>query len=342
VDKQNIAYSILELAIVSQGETIQETLHNSLALAKEAEALNYKRIWFAEHHNSDNIGSSATSILIGYVAENTNTIKVGSGGIMLPNHSPLIIAEQFGTLAHLYPNRIDLGLGRAPGTDQATAQAIRSNFMQAAQSFPEEVAKIQRYFSLENRNAKVRAAIAEGTDVPLYILGSSTDSAHLAAQKGLPYAFASHFASTYLLEALKIYHQEFQPSQFLDQPYTMAGINVYIADTDEEAERMFTSLIRMFVGVLTGARDPLHPPTEMTEDLKEVLQHPALNQMLKYSFVGSKQTVKKQIQAFLDQTRVNELIAVSTMYHLDDRLKSAQLFAEIMTEINETKSNEEV
>ncbi|RDV12623.1 LLM class flavin-dependent oxidoreductase [Pontibacter diazotrophicus] len=334
MDDQKIAYSILELAIVSQGETIKQTLNNALALAKEAEANNYKRIWFAEHHNSDNIGSSATSILIGYVAENTSSIRVGSGGIMLPNHSPLIVAEQFGTLAHLYPDRIDLGLGRAPGTDSQTAQAIRSDFMKAAQSFPEEVAKIQRYFSLENKNSNVRAAIAEGTDVPLYILGSSTDSAHLAAKKGLPYAFASHFASTYLLEALKIYHQEFQPSEFLNQPYTIAGVNVYVADTDEEAEMMFTSLIRMFVGVLTGARDPLHPPTEMTEDLKALLKHPSLHQMLKYSFVGSKETVKKQIKAFFDQTHVNELIAVSTMYNLNDRLKSAKLFAEIMTEIN--------
>ena len=260
---------------------------------------------------------------------------------MLPNHSPLIIAEQFGTLAHLYPNRIDLGLGRAPGTDQATAQAIRSDFMKAAHSFPEEVAKIQKYFSLENKSATVRATVAEGTDVPLYILGSSTDSAHLAAKKGLPYAFASHFASTHLLEALKIYRREFQPSEFLEQPYTMAGVNIYIADTDEEAERLFTSLIRMFVGVFTGARDPLHPPTEMTEDLKEMFQHPALHQMLKYSFVGSKETVKKQVKEFIDQTRVNELIAVSTMYNLNDRLKSARLFAEIMREINETKSTEE-
>ena len=197
-----------------------------MALAKEAEAHNYKRIWFAEHHNSDNIGSSATSILIGYVAENTATIRVGSGGIMLPNHSPLIVAEQFGTLAHLYPNRIDLGLGRAPGTDQPTARAIRSDFMTAAQLFPEEVAKIQQYFSLENKTAGVRATVAEGTDVPVYILGSSTDSAHLAAKKGLPYAFASHFASTYLHQALKIYKQEFKPSEFLSKPYTMAGINV--------------------------------------------------------------------------------------------------------------------
>jgi luciferase family oxidoreductase group 1 len=335
MDQQNINYSILELAIVSQGQSIQQTLHNSLALAKAAEVCHYKRIWFAEHHNSENIGSSATSLLIGYIAENTTDIRVGSGGIMLPNHSPLIIAEQFGTLAHLYPDRIDLGLGRAPGTDQQTAFAIRSDFYQAAQAFPEEVEKIQRYFSQENKQSKVRAAIAEGTGVPLYILGSSTDSAHLAAKKGLPYAFASHFASTYLLQALNIYQKEFQPSEALQQPYTMAGINVIVADTDEAAEELFTSLIRMFVGVLTGAREPLQPPTALTEDLKELLQHPSLHQMLKYSFVGSKQTVKKDVKAFLEQTRVNELITVSTMYDIDARIKSTVLFSDIMKEINE-------
>jgi luciferase family oxidoreductase group 1 len=333
--KQSTAYSILELAIVSQGETIKQTLNNSLDIAKKAEEYGYKRIWFAEHHNSDNIGSSATSILIGYIAENTKAIRVGSGGIMLPNHSPLIIAEQFGTLAHLYPGRIDLGLGRAPGTDQQTAQAIRPDFMQAAQLFPDEVAKIERYFSLENKKSNVRAPIAEGMDVPIYILGSSTDSAHLAAKKGLPYAFASHFASTYLTQALKIYKEEFQPSEVLSHPYTMAGVNVYIADTDQEAERIFTSLIRMFVGILTGNREPLLPPTDMTEELKELFQHPAVYQMLKYSFVGSKQTVKSSIQAFLDQTGVNELIAVSAMYDINDRIKSARLLAEIMKEINE-------
>lgn len=335
--KQNIAYSILELAIVSQGATIKQTLNNSLALAKEAEACNYKRIWFAEHHNSENIGSSATAILIGYVAENTHSIRVGSGGIMLPNHSPLIVAEQFGTLSHLYPDRIDLGLGRAPGTDRQTAAAIRTDFMEAAQLFPEEVAKIQKYFSLENKKSNVRAAIAEGTNVPIYILGSSTDSAFLAANKGLPYAFASHFASTYLLEALKIYNNEFQPSEILREPYTMAGVNVFIAETDEQAEMMFTSLIRMFVGVLTGAREPLQPPTEMTEDLKELFQHPAINQMLKYSFVGSKQTVKSKLIAFLEQTGVHELIAVFTIYDINKRINCARLFAEIMTEINQGK-----
>ena len=337
MNQQNIAWSILELAIVSQGQSIQQTLHNSLELAKAAEECHYKRIWFAEHHNSDNIGSSATSVLIGYVAENTTNIRVGSGGIMLPNHSPLIIAEQFGTLAHLYPGRIDLGLGRAPGTDQKTAHAIRSDFYQAAQAFPEEVEKIQLYFSLENKKSAVRATVAEGTNVPLYILGSSTDSAYLAAQKGLPYAFASHFASTYLHQALKIYIKEFQPSEFLSKPYTIAGVNLYVADTDEEAEKLFTSLIRMFVGVLTGARDPLQPPAEMTDELKQMFQHPAVNQMLKYSFVGSKQTVKKQIQTFLKQTGVNELITVSTMYDIKDRIKSTRLFSEIMKEINEEK-----
>ncbi|WP_194976646.1 LLM class flavin-dependent oxidoreductase [Aquiflexum lacus] len=332
---QKIAYSILELALVPQGATIKQTLNNSLALAKEAEALNYKRFWFAEHHNAEHIGSSATSILIGYVAENTNTIRVGSGGVMLPNHSPLIIAEQFGTLAHLYPNRIDLGLGRAPGTDQQTAQAIRSDFMQAAHSFPQEIDKIQRYFSKENKHSKVRATLAEGTDVPLYILGSSTDSAHLAAKKGLPYAFASHFAATHLFNAFKIYHDEFQPSEFLKEPYTLAGINVFVADTDEEAEKLFTTLIRMFFGVLTGERKPLQPPTEMNRELKEIMNHPSMQPFLKYSFVGSKKTVKKQIMEFVAKTGVNELIAVSTMYALEDRIKSTKLFGDLMMEINE-------
>lgn len=334
MNTKEIAYSILELAIVSEGNSIQETLHNSLALAKQAEKDNYTRYWFAEHHNSEHIGSSATSLLIGYVAENTEKIRVGSGGIMLPNHSPLIIAEQFGTLAHLYPNRIDLGLGRAPGTDPQTAQAIRSDFMQAAHSFPNEVSKIQNYFSSGNSNSKVRAPLAEGVDVPIFILGSSTDSAHLAAQKGLPYAFASHFASTHLLSALKIYREEFQPSDFLEKPYTIAGVNVIVADTDKEAERIFTTVIRMFLGVLTGARAALQPPTDFTEEMQELLNHPALNQMLKYSFVGTKETVKTQIEAFIKETQIDELIVVSAMYSINDRIKSTKLFAEIMREIN--------
>lgn len=333
------SYSILELAIVSEGYSFKQTLNNSLALAKVAEENNYTRYWFAEHHNSESVGSSATSILIGYVAENTKKIKVGSGGIMLPNHSPLVIAEQFGTLAQLYPNRIDLGLGRAPGTDMPTALAIRSDFMKAAHSFPAEVEKIEAYFSVGNKSSNVRVPIAEGTNVPIYILGSSTDSAHLAAAKGMPYAFASHFASTHLYSALEIYREEFQPSKVLERPYTIVGANIIIADTDEEAAKSFTSLIKMFFGVLTGKSSPLQAPTALTADLKELLNHPTLHQMLKYSFVGSKETVKRQIEDFINKTQVDEIIMVSNIFALEDRIKSAQLFAEIIDELNAKKAS---
>ena len=334
---KNIKYSILDLAIVSEGTTLKDTFDHSLALAQAAEEVGYNRFWLAEHHNSIAIGSSATSVLMGYIAEGTKTIRVGSGGIMLPNHSPLIIAEQFGTLGILYPNRIDLGLGRAPGTDQLTAQAIRSDFFQAAQSFPLEVEKTQLYFSTENADAKVRVTLAEGVEVPLYILGSSTDSAHLAAKKGLPYAFASHFATNHLMNALQIYHQEFQPSKVLEKPYTMAGVNIIIADTDEEAERISTSLYKMIIGLLTGKRGYMQPPVPMTSDLRELSKNPSVQQMLKYSFIGSKETVKKQVQQFIADTQVDELIAVTNIYDGKDRIKSYRMFAEIMKELNGEK-----
>lgn len=337
MNPDDVSYSILELAIVSQDQSFQQALHNARILAKAAEEYGYRRIWFAEHHNAAHIASVATSLLIGYVAENTSTIRVGSGGVMLPNHSPLIIAEQFGTLAHLYPGRIDLGLGRAPGTDQQTAMAIRPDFFQGAQRFPQEIDQIQRYFSRDNNRSPVRAAIAEGAEVPLYILGSSTDSAHLAASKGLPYAFASHFATTHLFDALRIYHQNFQASPYLDQPYTMAGINVFIAKTEDEAERLFSSLVRMFVSFLTRDEKPLQPPVELSEDLRQALEHPTIRQMLNYSFYGTKETVKAKVKEFLDQTRVNELIAVSPIYDLDDRLRSVRMFSEVMQEINREK-----
>ena len=328
-----IAYSILDLALVSEGQTLTQTFSNCLKLAQHAETYGYKRYWLAEHHNASNIGSSATSVLIGYVAQGTKTLHIGSGGIMLPNHSPLIIAEQFGTLASLYPNRIDLGLGRAPGTDRATAEAIRSDFMQAAHSFPNELEKIQTYFSKDNANSKVRATVAEGVQVPIYILGSSTDSAHLAAKKGLPYAFASHFATTHLWEAIAIYRKEFQPSQDLEKPYVMAGVNIIIAETDEEAQRLSTSLIRMIVGIFTGKRDYVQPPTAMTDDLKDIMQHPQVHQMLKYSFIGSKATVKAQVKEFMEQTKADELIAVTNIYDVNDRIHSYKVFAEIMNEL---------
>ncbi|MFK7774100.1 MAG: LLM class flavin-dependent oxidoreductase [Saprospiraceae bacterium] len=333
-NKGAVKYSILDLALISEGSTTTETLQKCLNLAQQAEEFGYHRYWLAEHHNSISIASSATSVLIGYIAGGTKKIRVGSGGIMLPNHSPLIVAEQFGTLGSLYPNRIDLGLGRAPGTDQETAFAIRSDRMNSVYKFPEEIQKIQQYFSNENADAKVRANVAEGVDVPIYILGSSTDSAHLAAKKGLPYAFASHFATAQLFEALNIYHNEFQPSELLQEPYAMAAANVIVADHDEEAERYFTSLIRGIIGILTGKRNFLQPPTEMTPDLIEVRKHPAVEQMLKYSFVGSKNTVKKKTQEFLAQTKIKELIAVTNIYDAEDRVKSYQMFSEIMKKIN--------
>lgn len=328
------AYSILELAIVSKGSSLGDTFASSLAVAQAAEKQGYTRFWLAEHHNSASVGSSSPPILIGHIAGGTKTLRVGSGGVMLPNHSPLVVAEQFGTLGNLYPGRIDLGLGRAPGTDQATAQAIRSDFMQAAHSFPLEIEKIQQFFSPANAASSVRATVAEGVDVPLYILGSSTDSAHLAAEKGLPYAFASHFATAQLFDALEIYRAEFRPSAALRKPYVMAGVNVIIADTDAAAQRLFTSLLRMFIGLVTGNRDYLQPPTDMTEELQRANEHPALRQMLKFSFVGSKETVKSQVRDFLTQTNVDELIAVTAVYRLEDRLKSFAYFAEIMQELN--------
>ena len=327
-------YSILDLAIVSQGKSLSDTFEHTLNLAQLADKEGYTRYWLAEHHNSVAIGSSSPPILIGKLAEGTKRIRVGSGGIMLPNHSPLVIAEQFGTLGILYPNRIDLGLGRAPGTDQATASAIRSDFHQAAMSFPQEVQKIEQYFSKDNASEKVRATVAEGVDVPLYILGSSTDSAHLSAKKGLPYAFASHFATTHLMSALEIYRAEFQPSDVLDKPYIMAGVNIIVADTDEEAERISTSLYGMIIGLLTGKRGFMQAPTEMTEELRELTQHPSVVQMLRYSFIGSKETVKQGIKEFMDKTQVDELIAVTNIFDGQDRLKSYALFAEIMQELN--------
>ncbi|PHS04184.1 MAG: LLM class flavin-dependent oxidoreductase [Kordia sp.] len=332
--KKETAYSILDLVIISKGKSLRQTFDDALSLAQLADKLGYTRYWFAEHHNSVAIGSSATAVLIGKIAEGTDRIRVGSGGIMLPNHSPLIIAEQFGTLGTLYENRIDLGLGRAPGTDQATASAIRSDFYEAAMSFPNEIQKIQNYFSVDNATEKVRANVAEGVAVPLYILGSSTDSAHLAAEKGLPYAFASHFSTAQLMRALEIYRQEFTPSNALNKPYVIAGISVIVADTDAEAEYLSTSYYDRVIGILTGDRGQMAPPTEMTNQLREVIQQPAVQQMTKYAFIGSKETVKKQVKAFMDKTQVEELIAITNIYSAKERIKSYKLFAEIMNELN--------
>ncbi|MFD0941481.1 LLM class flavin-dependent oxidoreductase [Pedobacter boryungensis] len=325
-----IPYSVLDLATVIQGKAPADTFKNSVALAQHVEKLGYTRYWFAEHHNMVSVASSATSVLIGHIAGNTEKIRVGSGGIMLPNHSPLIVAEQFGTLATLYPNRIDLGLGRAPGTDQLTAMEIRGGRFSDPHSFPQDVLKLQKYLSNDNSQSKVRAIPGEGTEVPIWILGSSTESAHLAASYGLPYAFASHFAPAYFLEAINIYRQNFRPSATLKEPYVMSCVNVVAADTDAEAERLATSLKQLFMGIVTGQRKLLQPPINNMDEIWNDMEEAAVNQMLSVAFIGGSKKLTAQLQSFRDQTKIDEIMVTSHIYDHEARLYSYQLFADIM------------
>ncbi|MEO8471252.1 MAG: LLM class flavin-dependent oxidoreductase [Chryseolinea sp.] len=331
MSSKSIPYSILDLATIAQDRTIADSFHDSLKAAQLAESLGYKRYWLAEHHNSAGVGSAATSVLIGYIAQGTKTIRVGSGGIMLPNHSPYIIAEQFGTLATLYPNRIDLGLGRAPGTDQLTAQAIgRQN--SRIEEFPNDIKKLQTYFSVDNKNSAVRAIPGEGLDIPIWVLGSSLDSARLAGAMGLPYAFASHFSPYYLLQALELYRSCFKPSAFLSKPYTIAGANVLVADSNDEASYLFTSVLQLFLGVITGRRQPLQRPVEDIHNIWTSEQQQTILNMLAYSFVGSQSKVASEIQGFVEQTKIDEIIVTSHIYDQGARLKSMTLFSEVMRE----------
>ena len=325
----NMKYSVLDLATVVEGKTPADTFKNSVDLAQHAEKWGFSRYWLAEHHNMISVASSATSVVIGHIASHTKTIRVGSGGIMLPNHSPLIIAEQFGTLESLFPGRIDLGLGRAPGTDQVTAMAIRGERFSGANDFPKDILKLQRYFSAENRSSAVRAIPGEGLDIPIWILGSSTDSAHLAAAFGLPYAFASHFAPAQLLTAIRIYREEFKPSAYLAQPYVMACVNVVAADTDAEAERLVTSLYQLFKGIVTGKRKLLQPPVDNMEDVWDEYEEAQASQMLACTFVGSKATISQDLQNFIVQTQADELIVSSHIYDHQARLRSYEILAEV-------------
>lgn len=325
----SIPYSVLDLATVIEGKTPADTFRNSLTLAQHAEDWGYNRYWLAEHHNMISVASSATSVVIGHIAAGTKSIRVGSGGIMLPNHSPLVIAEQFGTLESLFPGRIDLGLGRAPGTDQVTAMAIRGERMNAANSFPQDVLKLQAYFSAENSNSSVRAIPGEGLDIPIWILGSSTDSARLAAALGLPYAFASHFAPAQFLTAINIYRQNFKPSDHLKEPYVLACVNVVAADTDAEANKLATSLYQLFRGIVTGKRSLLQPPVETMEGIWTDYEEEQAGQMLACTFTGNKETLSNDLQQFLDQTQVDELMATSHIFDHQARLKSYQLLSEV-------------
>lgn len=321
-----IPLSVLDLAMVLEGKTPADTLKNSLDLARKVEYLGYERFWLAEHHNMPGVASSATSVLIGYIAGGTTTIRVGSGGIMLPNHAPLMVAEQFGTLATLYPNRIDLGLGRAPGTDQLTARALNRD-PQAVMEFPQNVQDIRTYLSAENRTAPVRAIPGEGLDIPIWILGSSTDSAYLAAALGLPYAFASHFAPAQLHAALRIYRDNFKPSDQLDTPYTIAGVNVVAADSDAEAELLATSFKQLFLGIITGKRKLLQAPHERLKP--DAMEEAALVQMTKYSFIGGPDKVGSEIRSFLDKTQIDELMVTSYIYEHEARVHSYEILKQL-------------
>ena len=322
---KKIKFSVLDLVPVAEGSTPRQSIKKSVALAQYAESLGFERFWISEHHNMESLVSSATPILIGQVAEATKTIRVGSGGIMLPNHAPLIVAEQFGTLETLYPGRIDLGLGRAPGTDQQTAQALRRNRSETVHDFPKDIGELQTYFAKENSNAAVRAIPGEGLDIPLYLLGSSTFSAQLAGLTGLPYAFASHFAPTHLHDALRLYHQNFEPSKQCGAPYTIACVNVIAAETDEKARHLETSLQQLALGIISNTRKPLPPPVKSMDGLWHEMEKVQIQKMMYYSFVGSKETVENELSAFLKATQVNEIMVVSHIYDHEDRLKSYEI-----------------
>lgn len=323
-----INISVLDLAIVRDGGNATDTFKNSLSLAQNAEKWGYERFWLAEHHNMQGIASTATVVLIGHIAAGTSTLRVGSGGIMLPNHAPLIVAEQFGTLATLFPNRIDLGLGRAPGTDQFTAAALKRD-EHAAMEFPANVEELQRYLSEGNKNGRVRAFPGEGLDIPIWILGSSTESAYLAASLGLPYAFASHFAPAQLHNALAIYRRNFTPSEQLKEPYVIACVNVIAADTDKEAERLATSFKRLFLGIITGNRQQLKEAVEPDEDFMDPMEEAALQQMIKYTFIGGPEKIKKELESFIEITQIDELMVTTAVYEHEARLHSYEILAKL-------------
>ena len=326
-----INISVLDLGIVVEGQDIPYALNEIVHNAQYIESLGYKRIWIAEHHNTASASTAATAVLIGHIAERTTTLRVGSGGIMLPNHTPLAVAEQFGTLDILYPDRIDLGLGRAPGTDQLTAAALRRNNLSTTYHFPEDIRALQQYFSKENSSSKVRAFPGEGRNVPIWILGSSTDSAYLAAELGLPYVFASHFAPALLLKAIDIYKKNFKPSVYHDRPYLMVGANVIVADTNEEATFLGTSLQQLMFGLVTGNPTKLPPPVKklpllfFRPDVKQSLYN-----MMACTFCGDKEKVRAQIRDFMEKTGADELFITNYIYDKAARFRSFELLADAM------------
>ncbi|MCX6216015.1 LLM class flavin-dependent oxidoreductase [Spirosoma sp.] len=323
-----IPFSVLDLSPIVEGNTATQALRNTLNLAQHAEQLSYNRYWLAEHHNMPGIASAATSVVIGYVAGGTNTIRVGSGGIMLPNHSPLVIAEQFGTLESLYPGRIDLGLGRAPGSDQATYRALRRT-ANGPDTFPQDVVELQHYFQPDDTNQFVQAIPGTGLNIPIWILGSSLFGAQLAAMLGLPYAFASHFAPAELLRALQVYRTQFQPSEHLKAPYAMVAVNVIAADTDEEAQRLFTSVQQQFLYIRRGKARQMQPPVDTLEGRWDDYELAGIDSVLRCSAVGSPETVQRGLASFIEQTKADELIITAPIYDHEARKHSLSLTAQV-------------
>ena len=324
-----IPVSILDLAPITRGSDAATALGDSLDLARHAERWGYLRYWLAEHHGMPGVASAATAVALGYIAAGTKTLRVGSGGVMLQNHAPLVIAEQFGTLASLYPHRIDLGIGRAPGADPVTTHALRRNIT-APDNFPDSVVELMRYFTPEPGRNAVLAVPGAGLDVPVCLLGSSLYSADLAGRLGLPFGFASHFAPELLLQALAVYRDRFRPSAAHEMPYTMACINVVVADTDEEARRLFTSVEQAFISIRTGKPGQLPPPIDLSERARfgSALEG-MLREFLRYAVVGSPETVKKGIDAFFELTRVDELMTTAMIYDQSSRLRSFELLARL-------------
>lgn len=324
-----IPFSILDLSQISEGSTVSDALANSARMAQAAEAAGYHRYWLAEHHGMPGIASAATSIVIAHVGQATRTIRIGSGGIMLPNHSPLVIAEQFGTLEALFPGRVDLGLGRAPGTDMMTARALRRNMDAGVENFPNDILELKHLLGAPDENQRILAVPGMNAQVPVWLLGSSLYSAQLAAQLGLPYAFASHFAPELLFEALHIYRTQFRPSARLETPHTMVGVMGVAADSDAEAEFLYTSMQQSFANLRRNVRVPFPKPdydavTDLTPDERATIDH-----MLRYAMVGSPETIKARLGSFLAQTEADELIISMPIHDIEARLRSLRLFAEL-------------
>lgn len=317
--------SVLDLATVKQDKSIQNTFAESLDLARHVESLGYTRFWLAEHHNMASIASSATSVLMGYIANGTKKIRVGSGGIMLPNHSSLVIAEQFGTLENLFPNRIDLGVGRAPGTDGLTAKALGRNPMIINQQFPRQIQELQQYFSKENEGAAVRAIPGEGSDIPIYVLGSSTDSAWLAAEFGLPYAFAGHFAPEMMSSAFEIYRDHYKPSEKFPESYIIACVNGIAADTDDHAKKLANTLYQAFINIIRNDRKPFAPPVDDMDSIWNPMEKAGILQKLRYSFIGSQETVASQMEEFQRNFNVDKIMITGHIYSHEARLQSYEI-----------------